>query len=398
MYYNIVPTSTFKEVINIIDSEILTRKNCCICGSKELRISLKIENFPVYMGVTNNEDISSDVFFDQTWGQCEDCGCLQLINLLPPYILYQLNSSTEAVGQVWVDHHDTFANFIAKDAPKRVLEIGAAHGYLAMKLTEKCALSEYTIIEPDSNLVNSRIKVIKGYIEDHFSELHDKDCIIHSHVWEHIYKPIEFISQISNHMPIGADMYVSFPNMGGFIKSGGLNSLNFEHTYLLDPLQAESIFENLGFSIIEKEMYLSHSYFYHLKKLIRAPKTLIEIPNISLDSNEFPKMVELLKDFVSRTNEFLNLHNGPVYLFGAHVFSQSFIAFGLNTYKISGILDNSKGKQNKRLYGTPFIVFDPSVISGGKNIAVVLNASHYQNEIRDQLLSINKDITIIENL
>jgi len=70
----------------------------------------------------------------------------------------------------------------------------------------------------------------------------------------------------------------------------------------------------------------------------------------------------------------------------------------LNINKISGVLDNSKGKQNKRLYGTPFLVFDPSIISGGGDIAVVLNASHYQNEIRDQLMSINKDTIIIENL
>jgi 2-polyprenyl-3-methyl-5-hydroxy-6-metoxy-1,4-benzoquinol methylase len=349
------------------------------------------------MGVTNN-DISSDLFFDQTWAECVDCGCIQLINLLPPSLLYQSNSSTEAVGQVWKEHHDTFANFIAQSAPKRILEIGAAHGYLAIKLTEKLINSEYTIVEPDSNLVNSRIKIIKGYIQDHFSELQDKDCIIHSHVLEHIYKPVEFINQISNHVPIDTDMYISFPNMDGFIKSGGLNSLNFEHTYLLDPVHAELIFENAGFLILKKEAYLSHSYFYYLKKKENIYKKIYEFPNISLESIKFLKMVNILKNFVATTNKFLDSHSGPVYLFGAHIFSQSFISLGLNIEKISGILDNSKDKQNKRLYGTPFQVFDPSIISGGRNIAVVLNASHYQSEIRDQLISINNQVTIIESL
>ena len=108
-------------------------------------------------------------------------------------------------------------------------------------------------------------------------------------------------------------------------------------------------------------------------------------------------MVSTLKNFVSTTNEILDSHNGPVYLFGAHVFSQGLISLGLRIEKISGILDNSKAKQSQRLYGTPLKVFDPSIILGGKNIAVVLNASHYQSEIRDQLISINKHITIIEN-
>jgi 2-polyprenyl-3-methyl-5-hydroxy-6-metoxy-1,4-benzoquinol methylase len=349
------------------------------------------------MGVTNS-NVAGDQFFNQTWAECLDCGCIQLLNLLPPSLLYQSNHSTEVVGQVWKDHHDAFSQFISQNTPTRILEIGAAHGYLANELTKKLVTLEYTIVEPDSNLVSPHIKVIKGYIEDHFSELKNKDCIIHSHVLEHVYRPVEFINQISNHISIGTEMYVSFPNMDGLIKSGGLNSLNFEHTYLLDPQQAEAIFENAGFSILERDTYLSHSYFYRLKKKINASKDFAKVPNISSQSHKFLEMVESLKDFVSTTNKFLESHTGPVYLFGAHIFSQSFISFGLSVEKISGILDNSKDKQNKRLYGTPFKVFDPSVISEGKDITVVLNASHYQSEIRDQLISINKHVTIIENL
>jgi 2-polyprenyl-3-methyl-5-hydroxy-6-metoxy-1,4-benzoquinol methylase len=349
------------------------------------------------MGVTNSHS-SSDKFFDQRWVECVDCGCLQLLNLLPLSLIYPSNHHTEVVGQVWKDHHDAFANFIAKSTPKRILEIGAAHGYLANELIKKIITLEYTIIEPDSNLVSSYIKVIKGYIEDNFIELSNKDCIIHSHVLEHVYRPVEFIDQISNHISIGTDMYVSFPNMEGLIKVGGLNSLNFEHTYLLDPEQAELIFKNAGFQILSKEMYFSHSYFYHLKKKINRSIKLTEFPNISSRSREFINMVNSLSDFVSTTNKFIDSHKGLVYLFGAHVFSQSLISLGLNSDKITGILDNSKEKQNKRLYGTSFQVFNPLVISESKDVIVVLNASHYQSEIRDQLISINKNVIIIENL
>jgi 2-polyprenyl-3-methyl-5-hydroxy-6-metoxy-1,4-benzoquinol methylase len=382
--------------MNMITAKTIVRENCCICGGGNLLNRITIENFPIYMGVTD-DDLAEDVFFDQTWVECIDCGCIQLFNLLPLTLIYQSNHHTEVVGQLWKEHHDAFASFISKQKPNRILEIGAAHGYLAKNLTMELVNVEYTIVEPDSNLVSSRIKVISGYIEDHFSELNNKDCIIHSHVLEHVYQPIDFVNRISNHLTIGTDMYISFPNMEGLIRSGGLNSLNFEHTYLLDPYQAEIIFQNAGFKILTKKKYLDHSFFYHLKKETSVFKKLFEFPNIKAQSQEFLNMVYSHKDFVSKTNGLLESHNGPVYLFGAHIFSQSLLFLGLNSEKITGILDNSIGKQNKRLYGTRFKVFNPTVISESENVMIVLNASHYQNEIRDQLLSLNSGVILVEN-
>jgi hypothetical protein len=246
-------------------------------------------------------------------------------------------------------------------------------------------------------MVSPDIKIIKGYIEDNYFELKDKDSVVHSHVLEHVYQPVKFINQISNHISIGTDMYVSFPNMEGLIESGGLNSLNFEHTYLLDPSQAETIFVTAGFEVLEKKKYLMHSYFYHLKKRSNSCNKHRELNNTKAQSIKFLRMVESLVEFAVSTNKLIDAHSGPIYLFGAHVFSQSLIFLGLKTDKIVGILDNATEKQNKRLYGTPFQVFNPSVISELNNVMIVLNASHYQSEIRDQLKSINRNIMIVEN-
>ena len=51
-----------------------------------------------------------------------------------------------------------------------------------------------------------------------------------------------------------------------------------------------------------------------------------------------------------------------MFLYGAHIFSQYLLAFGLNQNKIEGILDNSQLKIGKRLYGTNLKVFDPKII------------------------------------
>lgn len=375
--------------------EMIKRINCCICGSTSLIESLKICSFPIYMGTTSSDPIS-DLFMDQQWVVCEKCGCLQLLKLLPLNLLYQANHTSEVVGKIWRDHHHAFAEFIAQHKPSKILEIGAAHGYLASTLTEKLPEVEYIVIEPNSSLANSKIKVIKGFIEENLQEVKGNDCIIHSHVLEHIYEPVEFIKQIVTNADMDCEMYISFPNFRGLIESGALNSLNFEHTYLLDPSHAELIFKNLGFSILESDTYLSHSYFYRLKKTSVINANLETFPNISPLSNKFIKMVNDLSNFVSSVNDKIKNHNGPVYLFGAHVFSQALLALGLDTSKIVGVLDNSHDKQGKRLYGTSYKVFSPSVITNESKPLVVLNASHYNDEIRAQLKQIDENLVILE--
>jgi 2-polyprenyl-3-methyl-5-hydroxy-6-metoxy-1,4-benzoquinol methylase len=372
-----------------------TREICCICGHNDLIQKVTIKKFPIYMGVTNQNE-KLDEYFDQIWAECSKCGCLQLLNLLPLSEIYKSNHHTEVVGQTWKEHHDAFSEFISTGAPKRILEIGAAHGYLATALVTNLPNIQYTIVEPDSNLVDSRILIIKGYIEENFAELKNKDCIVHSHVLEHVYDPVSFINEISRHSDFGTNMYISFPNMHGLIESGGLNSLNFEHTYLLDPSHAELIFKNAGLTIKSKKKYKSHSFFYHLLKESDTLNSPLEYPNISWQSQEFQKMVQSLKEFVASSNKTIQNCNGPVFLFGAHIFSQSLLSFGLTSDKVIGILDNSQGKQNMRLYGTSLPVLNPEVISQAIEPVVVLNASHYQNEIRNQLLILNPNVKIIE--
>ena len=58
------------------------RKTCCICSSKNLKPKKTIENFPVYMGTTDEAE-DQDHFINQVWGVCEECGCIQLLELMP---------------------------------------------------------------------------------------------------------------------------------------------------------------------------------------------------------------------------------------------------------------------------------------------------------------------------
>jgi hypothetical protein len=96
-----------------------------------------------------------------------------------------------------------------------------------------------------------------------------------------------------------------------------------------------------------------------------------------------------------KINKEVSGFEGSVFLFGAHIFSQFLLHNGLRENKFKGILDNSKFKQGKRLYGTSLNVFDPSIVKDAHKVMAVVKAGQYQSEVEEQLLELNSGINIL---
>ena len=101
-------------------------------------------------------------------------------------------------------------------------------------------------------------------------------------------------------------------------------------------------------------------------------------------------------ELIDKLNKQINEFDGDLYLFGGTGFSIYLIMFGLNTDKIICILDHDTEKDNKKVYGTNFIVKNPSIIKNNSNVAIIVKAASYQQEIEDQLYSLNKNILILK--
>ncbi len=352
--------------------------------------------FPIHMG-TSNLDSIGDLFRDQIWTECSNCGCVQLAELIPLDLLY-INNHNDVVGATWKRHHENFADFILQGSVESVCEIGAAHGYLS-NLLLKHKKFPYTIIEPTENKYTSSIKHVKGFVEDNLDLISQCNTIIHSHVLEHVYDPVDFLISIADRMIIGTNLFISFPNIERLIEIDGSNALNFEHTYYLHPLQLDFILKNLNLEIIKIQKFEQHSFFYWLKKGDAKLITDInekDVPKILKFSEKWYKFWNNLEFFTREVNANLQANDIPTYLFGAHIFSQTLAILGIKKDRILGVLDNSANKQGQRLYGTPWTVLSPEAISNIDVVQVVLKASHYQDEIKDQLKKINPKVIILE--
>lgn len=184
--------------------------------------------------------------------------------------------------------------------------------------------------------------------------------------------------------------------MISYLSKKYLNCLNFEHPQFLAEPFIDVILENNGFCILEKKLFKEdHSIFYATKKInnktkINFPNNYIEYKRLYLD------FINYYKKFISEINLKLKEFSGEVYIFGAHMFSQYLIAFGLDQEKIVGILDNSELKIGKRLYGTKFNVFHPNKIKNKKNVVIILKVATYRDEILEQIFKINPLVEIFE--
>ena len=152
-----------------------------------------------------------------------------------------------------------------------------------------------------------------------------------------------------------------------------------------------------GFKLLAKEYFLEdHSIFYAVAR--DSSVTPIELPKYLYEENK-----KLYKDYVcyhkvliEDLNDKIDSSNKPAYLFGAHVFAQYLIAFGLNTSRVISLLDNDPNKQGKRLYGTNLIVQSPRILKEIIYPIVILKAGVFNNEIKEDILkNINPDVEFI---
>ena len=377
--------------------ELINRNYDMVYENNDLELLYTYKKFPVFMGCTNIP-IDNDQFHDMNWYISKSSGTIQLNPLLPLNIVYQLSHYSGTIGKLWDEHHSKFAEFILKFSPENVLEIGGLHGTLAKKCKSFVDI-DWTIIDPNASSILSEynINAIKGFFDENFVSDKNYKMIVHSHLLEHVYDINKFLKNIQNILKQSSGkMIFSIPNMEVMLKRNYTNCLNFEHTYYLSEDLTEYYLNKYNFKVIEKEYFKDdHSIFYY----VESNKEIVIPKNINFyEKNKqlFLTYINANLEEIKKINNYISNHNGNIYLFGGHVFSQYLISYGLNTKNIKCILDNDINKQKHRLYGTDLIVESPKILKDDMNPLVILKAGVYNNEIKNDILNnINKNTVII---
>jgi len=377
--------------------KLIQRNKDIILDKEDLEHIYTFKDFPVFMGCVD-QDPSKDLVADMSWHISKKSGMVQLNPLLPLDVVYNVSHGSGTTGKLWEQHHEAFSRFIERFKVKTVLEIGGGHGQLAKKYIKRNQETFWVIVEPNPSVDESvPVEVVKGFFDNNFKHSKRFDALIHSHVLEHVYNVDEFLSHQSSFMQESSLLLFSVPNMQVMIDNNYTNCVNFEHTMLLTEPYIEYLLAKHGYALVDKEYFMTdHSIFYCARKSLNVEK--IELSTSLYDKNlkSFCSYIQFHLDEVQRLNKIIDKASSPVYLFGAHVFSQYLISFGLDTTKIVCLLDNDLKKENKRLYGTTLISKTPKILGNGEKCLVILRAGVYNEEIKNDILdNINKSVEFI---
>jgi hypothetical protein len=278
------------------------------------------------------------------------------------------------------------------------LELGGAHGILS-KEYKHFGTIPWTILEPNPAPVDGcDAHFIKGFFDDKFSSSESFDTVVHSHVFEHIYEPNQFMRHLADFMSAGSHLIFSLPNIRVWLERKYTNGINFEHTIFLTEPYVEYLLAKHGFRLLSREHFMDdHSIFY---ATVRDPFVKpVDLPGDLYHKNKklYLDYIEYHEELIKEINNKIKNAKQPVYLFGAHVFAQYLIAFGLDTSRIVSLLDNDPNKHGKRLYGTNLMVDSPKALAQLENPIVILKAGVYNKEIKADILNnINDRVVFLE--
>lgn len=366
----------------------IERNNDVITGKEDLEHLHTFKDFPVFMGCTS-ADRTKDLTADMSFWISRGSGMIQLNPLLELDVLYPEAHGAGLVGSSWAKHHHALAEFIAMFSPNSVLEIGGGHGILALNY-QSIATIPWIIVEPNPTPVEGcRAEIIRGFFDENFALPDDVDAIVHSHVFEHMYDPVKFMSHLAGFMAVGKKLIFSVPNMRVMMNRKYTNCLNFEHTIFLTEEYIEYLLAAHGFKVLEREYFLEdHSIFYAAVRDNNVELATIPESLYTRNRDLYLAYVEDHKRLVREANKEIRGQSN-VYIFGAHAQAQYLIGFGLETESIVAILDNDKNKHGKRLYGTEKFVFGPQNLAGKEKPIVIVRAGTFTQEIVEQIRSIN---------
>jgi len=363
----------------------VSNQSCFFCNNTRNHIKGRILDAPLVLGCALDNKTKDD-FISFNVYQCDVCGLVFTDTNLDEVAYSAVHS--EAVGGIWNEHHEQLTNFIKSEMKNLglVLEIGPSNNPISRENTVFVDLFEKVPFELKNNE-----EYHYGRFPDFYS---DKKfvVILASHVFEHSLDPKKFLLKCKDLLEEEGAIFISIPNFDVWINEKYWNGITPEHQIYPTIKQIEEICKKLNLKIKFKK-FKNHSIFF---KITISNEINEEKPyEAHLRINEWISSINNSVDFLE--SKLSKYDNSKVFIAGAsHISQYPILMSNIIKNRINNVLDNSKSKHEKRLYGTKVYCKSFEHLKNIESPVVVVFSSPYQKEMIEQILSINKNAIIIE--
>jgi len=342
-----------------------SRKYCVLCDTDLCSFSSFLH--PIYDCVEDTQDT-----WNIEYGYCTHCFSIQLMTLADPLVLYDKNYFQPLhQTHLWIQHNLSFLAFMVKHCPPQpILEIGSSSFCLGKHLIHY--YKDYTVFDYTIEQAIQRpdVKYIEGNCEE-YNFTHD--CIVLSHVFEHLYEPKKFIQNCFRNKV--KTIVLSIPSMEDKTQLHVGN----QHTFLYNSQDIVYLF---GLHDYKVKDFLSWNsgdssfpcLFYHF--VLDGPQQVKQIIEPRhLYSMNFFKPIRVPKQ---------------TYLTTCSMFTVLLYPWIENKEDIIGVVDVNPKKQCKKFSYTSLIVQPYEVLDQPGNTALVNHPK------RKNIMSMIKHATILE--
>jgi hypothetical protein len=173
----------------------------------------------------------------------------------------------------------------------------------------------------------------------------NSDCLVLSHVLEHIYNPVEFIRMISSYVRNDGFIYIEIPNANCYEKMqsfGSLQEINFEHINFFSPYSLSKIMIQSGYTpvlVTQGSFILSENNYQVIRAIFQKNSNTTSVEQyINEGVNNIEKIKRSLPDLTGR-----------VFVYGCGQFLYKIISYLQEKYTIQAIIDDNPNFKNKTL-------------------------------------------------
>ena len=308
---------------------------------------------------------------------CIDCDFYytESNNTQEDYNEYYTKTNNYTKGTIYCDKdqrcHQYLYDKLLNYNVNTIIDYGCGNGYLSKLLSEKFIVTEFDIgMKTNTNKY---------------------DCLILSHVLEHIYDINIFIKTISENISENGLLYIEVPNAEyykEFTEICPLQEINIEHINFFSKYSLNKLLLNNNYVAlnIDDDYFNIKQNKYHVIRGIFKKKEV----NVSF--------MEYLKDGISKIDSFNYKNLQPykkIYVYGCGQFLFKIINKLLENVIIINIIDDNKLYTNKLIGDITIINYEMFELQVNNCDVILLTTFVYDDIIRQKLSLIKKEIKII---